>query len=203
LSAETIRNWIETGNYFVIALASIVGGAWAYLRFCRERRDQAALGMEPFSVSLEPLEELHLATFQVTLKNAGRTRIMARPRKIGPLAYDDGVETLAHYCCLQLRRIERPPASPRTIDWFDSTVAHRVEGIEDINLLAAYENPKDNAIEFWMEPHESYVLSANCVLHSGHYIAKATFIAAGDDGNFWTRIMQFTVPSLGNEAAIS
>lgn len=191
MSAEAIRYWIDTGHNVVVAAAAIIGGAWAYQSFRRERKNQAALSVDS-SVTTEPVGGRHLAAFRVTLTNAGRIKIKARRHSS---KYSDGVEALAHDCCLQLRRLEGPSATPRTVDWFDSAVARPVAGIEDINLLSDYENPeKGNAIEFWMEPGESYGLSAYCVLDSGQYLAKATFIADGDKGNFWTRLMQFSVP---------
>lgn len=192
MSAAAITQWIDAFHNIVVAAAAIIGGVWAYTSFLRERRNQAALNVDA-SVTTDTLGNRYLATFEVRMTNAGRIRVEAHAH---PQKFYDGVEALAHDCCLQLRRLEALPATPATIDWFNSKLAHQIVGIEDMNLLSNYENPrKGNAIEFWMEPGESYVLSACCVLDTGHYLAKVTFIAAGDEGNFWTRLMQFTVPA--------
>jgi hypothetical protein len=197
-----LKDWAEIVRNVVVALAAIVAGVWAYSRFSRERGNELALKMKQ-RMSVSSLGHRNLVTFSVTLENVGKKMISARPCQPESVAYDDGVERLPYSCCLQLRQIKLANGLRKRVDWFDSVGVERVAGVDDVNLLANYENPrKANAVEFWMEPGESYDLTASFLLDPGQYLAKITFLADGSDGNFWTGVMQFHVPEVSKASAV-
>jgi len=64
-----------------------------------------------------------------------------------------------------------------------------------LNLLVEYEDPQHgNRVDFWLEPQECYHLGRIVILPTGHYLAKVTFVGAGDDEDFWSRVQYFEVP---------
>jgi hypothetical protein len=179
----------------VVSVAAVAGGAWVLLRLWRERSNQAALTID-FAASSKPFEAAHIVFLNITLTNVGKSMVKAKVKKGGAIAYGDKDERLEYSCSVQLRKVQ-PSAPPAVaeLDWFKSPAMHRIPNITAINLLSDYENPdRDNRLEFWMEPAESYSLGRHVILSAGIYVAKITFIGAGADTNFWTRVVQFVVP---------
>lgn len=179
----------------VVSIAAVAGGAWVLLRLWRERSNQAALTIGFASNSI-PDGSAHIVFLNVTLTNVGKSMIKAKVKKCNSRAYGDKDERIDYAGSLQLRKVK--PTDPPTlgeINWFKNPVLHDVPHIGTINLLSDYENPdRDNRLEFWMEPSESYNLGRHVILGPGLYVAKITFIGAGADTDFWTRIVQFSVP---------
>jgi hypothetical protein len=180
----------------VVSAAAIVAGVWVIFRLWRERSNQAALTIG-FASSSIPCESMHIAFLNVTLTNVGRSMIRAKVKKVNSRAYGDKDERIEYAGSLQLRKLQPPiPADAAELNWFKSPAAfHEIPHVATVNLLSDYENPdRDNRLEFWMEPGESYSLGRHVVLSPGLYVAKITFIGAGADTNFWTRIVQFVLP---------
>jgi hypothetical protein len=134
----------------------------------------------------------------VTLRNVGKTEIVAKARRNEKgLAYSDSVEKIKYSGSLGIRSITPLAGSaPRNLDWFDQNVFIPVKELDEINLLSDYEiAEEDNMVDFWMEPNESYCLGKSIVLAPGLYAAKVTFVGARNDRDFWTRVVQFAVPA--------
>jgi hypothetical protein len=133
----------------------------------------------------------------VALHNVGKTRIQAKTKRDSSgNAYSDKAEKLKHACTLQVKSVLVVGKTGASLDWFDSDSLKFVLGLEELNLLSEYEVPeRSNAIEFWMEPGEAYNLGKPVVLGAGIYLAKVTFIGSRNDEDFWTRIVQFSVPT--------
>jgi hypothetical protein len=197
-----LHEWTGVVNDAVVSVAALAGGAWAILRLKRERSDEAALDIDVSHTSY-PQSDQCFVFFRVVLRNVGKTKIQAKTESSGGFIYDDGVEQLKHGCSLQLKRIKPWAAGThRRLDWFDSPLLEAVEGLGEINLLADYEDPKqDNSVDFWMEPSETYDLGTPLMLSGGTYLAKVTVVASGDDGNYWTSITELIIPAA--QAAVS
>lgn len=190
-----ISKAIETVHYLVVAGAALAGGAWAYRRFRLERTAEAALCIELSARSVPaPQAPMHLVFLEATLRNVGKTQISARAHSDAKLAYSDADEKLAYSGTLEIRRLIAPTGNATHLDWFDSHAWATIDGLPPIDMLSDYENPdKNDAVEFWMEPNESYALARSVVLPAGVYLAKFTFLGP-QEGDFWTRLLQFTVP---------
>jgi hypothetical protein len=191
---------IDAINDIIVGLAALVGGVWVLLRLVQERTDEAALALG-LSCSSSPYEQVYLVYFNVRMRNVGRSKIQAKAKQRNGYAYDDDEERLKYSASLQVRRIKQiaPSQGPLHIDWFEKDIGRleKIPGLEEINLLSAYEDPrKANRIDFWMEPGESYGLAASIILPAGLYMAKITFVDARSDRDFWTRIVQIRVPVL-------
>jgi len=190
------KDWTEIVSNIVLTLAALAGGLWAVFRFWRERTDEAALDLT-VSERSSPHGKDHLVAIILELANKGKTRIQAKTKRTkSGFAFDDTVEKLAHSCSLQIRKFTTP-ASTMRIDWFEAGhVVQDVPGLSsEINLLTEYEDPENhNIIDFWMEPGETYRLEASLLLSDGLYLAKATFVGAGGDSNFWSQVFTFAVP---------
>ncbi len=188
---------VEAAHYVVIAGAALVAGWWAIMRLSRERTDEAALDLA-IDTSVKDLGSEKLAVIAVNLANRGKTKIQAKTAKdASGRVFDDGIEQLVHSCSLQVRRVVATNLGGQGawLDWFEKQFQRDVPGIPpSINLLADYEDPRHgNVVDFWMEPNETYYLTAQLVLPPGVYLGKVTFIAAGNDENFWSRVFCFEV----------
>jgi hypothetical protein len=129
----------------------------------------------------------------VILKNTGRTKINAKPKKFSqgkpePL-YQDDFETLYHSCELQIRRLDAKIDGNAVYDWYGlSNVT------EEINLIDDYEINENGAIEFWLEPGDTVHLGTALTLHPDHYLAKVTFLGSSKAEDYWERYFYFQVP---------
>jgi hypothetical protein len=216
-----MKEFIEVLNNIVVMVAAVVGGFWALWRIKRERTDEAALEMA-LTHTLEPLDHSHLVVFTVQLSNRGKTKIEAKSeRSKEGWTFDDGTEKLKYACSLQIRGVQPSPVvPPQGLDWFEGGPWQDMalyRGGREINVLLEYENPhRGDAVEFWMEPGESYRLGVPVVLPAGTYVAKLTFVGAdleedsfdrflheiglvkrairALDENFWSQIYGFSVP---------
>ena len=193
---HSLKESVGVAHDVVVTLAALAGGAWALLRFKRERSDESALDMA-VAVRADKASTANVGAavfFEVKLKNVGKTKIQAKATTTGVTAYSDAVETITHSGTLQVRSIA-VSAAMTNVDWYDGKAVQPIPGLDQINLLSEYEIPeKDNLLDFWMEPGESYALGKTITLTPGLYLAKVTFIGARGDGDFWTRLVQFSVP---------
>jgi hypothetical protein len=192
------KELIGSAHDAIVGLAALAGGLWAVARLKRERSDEAAVTID-FSAKTSALPDnpASLVFLSVMLKNVGKTKIQAKREKTNGLAFQDKGETLAHACSLQVKRVRPRAHMPhRCLDWFKSDSLEAVANLPEVNLLSEYENPDQNdEIDFWMEPGEVYELGKALVLGPGIYIGKITFVASKSDEDFWTRIVQFSVPT--------
>ena len=182
-------------NDVVVSLAAVAGGLWALLRFKRERSDESALDMEVAIRSDRTSTVGNLAVFVETkLRNVGKTKLQAKPITKGSVAYSDSAEKIAYSGSLQVRLVS-VSAAGTCLDWYDDSALRPIRGLHEINLLSEYDIPERNdLLDFWMEPGETYTLGRTIMLPPGLYLAKVTFIGALD-GDFWTRLVQFSVPA--------
>jgi len=224
----TFKELTEILHNLVVALAAIVGGLWVVDRIKRERTDEAALEMS-LSTSSSVVGTQHLVVLTVHLVNKGKTKIQAKSERDGRgfVFSEDGeqAEKLRFPCSVQLKQLD-PTAinGSQRLNWFAGGPWKDVLGSEgpEINVLLEYENPeRDNKVEFWMEPGETYHLGVPWILEKGTYLAKLTFVAAPQetgwldkvldeigfrrppsgirDENFWSQIFGFSVPAVSND----
>ena len=189
----------EIIDHIVVSLAALIGGIWVIFRLNRERTDEAALNIAVFQQSTQFGND-HLVAITVELANQGKTKIQAKTiRTKDGYAFDDGVEKLQHCCSLQIKRFSTNNHNYiGHIDWFEGGPVELVHGLNpEINLLIEYEDPaNNNQVDFWLEPGEKYCMEMPVVLQIGIYLAKVTFVAAGSDRDFWSRVFSFAVPVL-------
>lgn len=218
---ENLKGIVGILKDIVVMAAAVVGGLWAWNRFKRERTDEAAIEME-LTTKSTPVGNVHLVFFTVHLANKGKTKIEAKTElNKGGWVFDDGPEQLRYPCSLQIRYIDPTRATRQeSLDWFEGGPWQDMKvyrGLMEINILLEYQNPKKNErIEFWMEPGETYRLGVPVILPAGAYVAKLTFVAADQeqnwldgflsriglsksedhqpDENFWSQLYGFTVP---------
>jgi hypothetical protein len=240
---QTVHTWAGIGESCAVIGAAVCGGWWAATRWWRERTDQAALGIE-VSTQATPLpdREEHLVVVTVGLTNLGKTKIQAKAPTKDEFAYEDDGEKLKFSGSLKIKRLVPPDGGhAHNIDWFDSPWLKSVAGLpEELDLMTEYrkspkkpqsepnnqprndppnesknEPEKDELVDFWMEPEETYQLRVPVVLPEGSYLAKVVFVAAPQpldwvdvmldkqqdpDGDFWSQIYGFTVPAPAAEA---
>lgn len=179
-----------------VAAAALMGGLWASYRFLIQRGYETALQID-FDLSYcAHRNGSHLVFADATLSNKGQTRINAKPKNYvrdeALPTYTDAAEVLYHSCALQLKRIDQHIASNAVLDWFESAYLQQVDGIpKQINLLYEYEVSKNGAIDFWIEPNESYHCSIPLLLTDGDYVAKVYFIGNRGGFEFWSRTFLF------------
>lgn len=199
------KDQIEAVSNIAVIFAAMAGGVWALFRLRRERTDEAAVNLtvSTYAHRLGQKDD-YVVAIAVEIANKGKTKVQAKTEKKHGYSFDDGVEKLYHPCSLQIKRFSiTKPAPPHHVDWFEPSIAEAVpELIPEINLLTEYEDPENhNIVDFWLEPGEVYNLEMPVVLPSGIYLGKVTFVAAGGDCNFWSRVFTFAVP--GNPGNIS
>lgn len=174
-----------------VALASLIAGIWALLRLRRERTYEAALKIEVDSTPVDP--GARYTAIEIILTNQGHVKLQANEAiKPGPV-YADRLETISYSCSLSVKRIaDQAEGKSLRIDWFDPDLFSLA--IPEINLLAEYQNPDRNErVEFWMEPGESYRVGSLLHLPPGTYLAKVTFVGSNSSEDFWTQLTHFTV----------
>jgi len=196
---ECFKEIVGVANDIVVTLAAIAGGAWALLRVKRERADESALDID-VSVRCDeaPGRERPVVFVEVKVQNVGKTKIQAKPtRDANGAVYSDAAETIRYSGSLEVRSIVDIGAENRCLDWYDGKAVAPIAGVSEINLLSEYEIPEENnAVDFWMEPGETYALGRAIVLPAGLYLAKVTFVGERA-GDFWARIVEFSVPGFG------
>jgi hypothetical protein len=197
LNIQSVKERVGVLHDIIVTLAAIAGGAWALLRFKRERADESAIDMD-VSVRTDKSSANGASPvfIEAKLKNVGKTKIQAKPttKNSGP-AYQDTEETLEYSGSLKVRHLVPSAGMVANLDWYDASVVTPIASLPEINLLSDYEIPEqENLLDFWKEPGETYVLGKTIALAPGLYLAKATFIGARNDGDFWTRLTQFSVP---------
>jgi hypothetical protein len=179
----------------VITLAALAGGLWALLRFKRERSDESALDMDvTVRADRTATAGVSAVLLEAKLKNVGKTKIQANPTTKGSVAYTDAAEKIVYSGSLLIRSVPALAACVY-VDWYDKKGVLAIPGLDEINLLSEYELPdRSDLLDFWMEPGEAYTLGRTILLPPGLYLAKVTFIGARD-GDFWTRVVQISVPA--------
>jgi len=182
-------------------VAILAGGGWVLYRFGLLRKGETALDLDLSCQTLQVSGGLHLVTFYVTLANKGGVQIAVRPALFPDnekpselVAYKDEYERLRYPVDLLLRRIEIRPGSTGPVNWFpeDQSKSPQDDDLE-LDLLSEYELEKKYA--FWMEPKETYHLTATATLQPGHYLAMATFVGRRPTKDFWRRTFVIQVPT--------
>jgi len=179
-------------------IAALFGAVWGYHRLIVERVYEAAVDI---AVTVrEPTPDAPRLVFvEVCLTNKGKIKVHAKTERTDGKAFKDDVETHEHSFSLQVRQIDAAKiTAPAHLHWFETTALTPVAGLDELNVLYEYETPcrdgKGVLIDFWMEPGESYHFGLPLALDPGMYLGKVTFVAAGDDTNFWSRIFLIRVP---------
>jgi hypothetical protein len=191
MDLDTDAKFAQIVQNVSVALASIIAGIWALLRLRRERTHEAALKIEILSTPVDP--GARYTAIEVILTNQGHVKLQANEAiKPGPV-YADRLETISFSCTLAVKRIaDHAEGKSFCIDWFDSDLFSLA--IPEINLLAEYQNPERNErVEFWMEPGESYRVGSVLRLPPGPYLAKVTFVGSNSSEDFWTQVTHFSV----------
>jgi hypothetical protein len=188
--SQAVQNWVT-------ALGVVVGGGWALYRFGLRRESESALNMDLLYSTTPYGAGNHLLFCDVTVTNAGAVRIDTIGER--EPAYSDQTERLEYAADLLLRRLpdDMPPNTPVT--WFGRpAVSSPQPGDLQFDLLEAIE--LGTAPYFWMEPKESYHLSAGAVLACGRYLALVTFVGS-KHGEFWRRLFLLEVPKPAHSSA--
>lgn len=199
---ENLKTITDIIQNIVTTIAAIVAGLWVLNRLKRERTDEAALDMSlatqssPHSGHVPP--DNYLVIFTVQLTNKGKTKIEAKTERLTDgSVFNDGPERLIHSCSLQIRRLQPGLPSMQNLDWFEGGPWVDIFcGNRAVNVLIDYYNPnvRDSqgreALEFWMEPGETYRMGVPVMLPPGVYIAKLTFVGADQERNEWDRFLE-------------
>jgi hypothetical protein len=198
MSLNEVKDVVDIVSKVIVGAAALLGGIWAVIRLRTERVYEAALdiAVDTTCPGHGPTPLLFIA---ICLTNKGKVKIQAKTARDNGYAFNDGVEQLRHSFSLQLRHFNAVGAPPGHIDWYESPALAPVPGPPEINILYEYEDPrKGNQIDFWMEPGESSHFGVPVVVPPGLYLAKITFVGAGGDENYWSRIILAEVPSPGS-----
>ena len=196
--AQAVQNWAT-------ALAIVFGGVWAYYQFGLRREKETALGIDLSHTCAEYEASKYLVFFDVILTNKASVRVTAKRKRIP--AYEDSLEALNYSGDLLVRPTPSGASSGTQVRWFlEPSTKSPLLGDIEADLLDEY--VENGETDFWMEPGESYHVSAAIVLNPGTYLAMVTFVAAGSDKEFWRRVFLVQVPphtqvgtSLGTSAA--
>lgn len=195
-------DWIDdlkTTLTILGGIAALFGAVWGYHRLIVERVYESAVDIA-VTVREPTADAPRLVFVEVTLTNKGKIKIQAKTERTPEgHAYKDDVETHEHSFSLQVRTIDAASAvAPDHLQWFKSKALAPVKDLAELNVLYEYETPcrdgNGTPIDFWMEPGESYHFGLPLVLDPGLYLGKVTFVAAGDDTSFWSRIFLIRVP---------
>ena len=183
------------------AVGILVGGWWTYARFIRARVEETALDIDLSYATAAYTANRWLIFLNVILKNQGKVKLRAREKT--NMAYDhgsmDGKEHVYTYGLgLKIRKIPTGLTKNCWVDWYGDSGLEAL--LPEINLLKGYVKGEQRT-DFWMEPGESYTLSAPVILEAGSYLAMATFIGSNEeDEEFWQRVFLIQVP--GADSAI-
>jgi hypothetical protein len=188
----------------VVSVAAIIGGAggiWAIYRWRKERGHETSLEINLNSTSTVYKNDLYLVFIDVSLKNVGKVRLIAKKKKydskITEPVYKDTMETINHSLGLQLRAIRSDIDCSATLDWFSSNKLDAPKNIpNEINLFSDFEeNGQDNQDEIMIEPGTTNNFGYPFILPAGHYLAKVTFVGKRPEIDFWRRLFYIHVPS--------
>jgi hypothetical protein len=189
---QAVENWAT-------ALGIIVGGGWAYYRFGLRREKETALAIDLAHTCTTYETGKYLVFFDVTLTNKGSVRVTAKRKQLP--AYSDSSETLNYGGDLLVRQIPSGASAGTQVRWFrEPSAKSPLPGDIEADLLDEY---LDNCeTDFWMEPGESYHVSAAMVLNPGSYLAMVTFVGQASDEEFWRRVFLVQVPTLSPTGTI-
>ncbi|VTR97243.1 unnamed protein product [Gemmata massiliana] len=192
------NDWIETSLKVLGGVVATLGGVVAYWRFVVERVHEQAADIA-VSVREPTLDAPTFVFVEVCLTNKGKVKVHAKTERKDGYVFNDGVEMFRHSFTLQVKRVDTANlVGPAHLHWFDSPALKSVEGLDEFNVLYEYEMPDRNGqaalIDFWMEPGEGYHFGIPLTMNPGFYLGKITFVAAGGDTNFWSRIFLIRVP---------
>jgi hypothetical protein len=188
--SQAVQNWVT-------AVGIVVGGGWALYRFGLRRESESALNMDLLYSTTPCGAGSHLLFCDVNITNSGAVRIKATEKR--QPAQSDHADRLEYAADLLLRRLpdEMPPNTP--VPWFGRPAASSPQpGDLELDLLDAIE--LGTSPFFWMEPKESYHLSAGAVLVPGSYLALVTFVGS-KKGEFWRRLFLLEVPKPADSSA--
>ena len=187
--------WVQVASAasdIATAVAITGAGIWAFYRFIIKREYREVVKMQ-LQWKTEPYDnECQLVSFDATLENTGPVIIQAQPRR-SP-AYKDKFETLNYSADLIIRKIPHGLQPGTAIKWGtgDENESPLPTDIE-LDLLYDYYQ-FDGRTQFWLEPGEDAVMSANVILEPGYYLALFTFVGRRQEENFWRRLYPVHVP---------
>jgi hypothetical protein len=116
-------------------------------------------------------------------------------------AYSDSSETLNYGGDLLVRQIPSGASAGTQVRWFGMPSAKSpLSGDMEADLLDEYLD--NGGTDFWMEPGESYHVSAAIVLNPGSYLVMVTFVGQASDEEFWRRMFLVQVPTLTSAGTI-
>jgi hypothetical protein len=186
--SEAVKNYAEM-------MAILVGGGWAFWRFCLRREKETALDIALTHTSIPEKEGCFLAYFDVTLTNKSPVQVVAKRKRLP--AFSDAGEVLQYSCSVLLRPVATAASLGSIVQWFaDADAKSPLPGDIEADLLGEYED--GGKTDFWMEPSESYHVGVGVVLRSGAYLAMVTFVGQNGDHEFWRRLFIIQIP--GQEA---
>jgi len=170
-------------------LAIFGGGLWVLYQFVLRRAFESALVMS-IAVRTNPMEAAQYAVyFEIELANVGGRRIVCAKRLL-PKQIEDYEGSIRYPCDLQVRSLARIERSGPHVDWW----RRQEQQFPPVSLLAEY-STADEAIDFFMEPGEKYMLGHVLVLGPGHYMAKIVFVGSRSGAaEYWSRMRYFHVP---------
>jgi hypothetical protein len=199
-------NWFQISQIFqniAVGLAAIIGGVggiWAIYRWLLERGHETSLEIDLDSTCTVYRNDLYLVFIDVSLKNVGKVRVVAKKKKYNgkitePVYNED--ETINHSLGLQLRAIRSDIDCSAALDWFSSNMLDTPQNIpNEINLFSELEkNEQDKQDEIMMEPGTTNNFGYPFILPAGHYLAKVTFVGKRSI-DFWRRLFYIHVPAL-------
>ncbi|HEY3898253.1 MAG TPA: hypothetical protein VGM54_06555 [Chthoniobacter sp.] len=190
-----MNGFFDATKDFAETLAILVGGGWAFWKFCLRREGKPALEIDLiFNVIPEQVGSF-LAVFDVTLTNKSGRQVLARRRKPGTPAFSDRSEDLQHSCSLLIRRVVAGAPVNTQVRWFADGDAKSPFPTDIVaNLLDGYEYENEGMDDFWIEPSESSRLCVGAILEPGVYLAMVTFVGEGGDAEFWRRLFIVQIP---------
>jgi hypothetical protein len=206
-----------------------LGAVAAYFRFFANRTFQTRLDIAPSVKAVPYHEKTYLVQFTVKVTNGGTVKLGARRTLPGPEeAQSRWGEDLPYACGLEVCALADDVSALEWVTWFEPGTNRPGRQLRrlapTLNLLAEYmesdEVGEDRECDFWMEPGETYDLTAARVLVPGLYAGKVTFLGErsgfpwslkqsygehSDDGEFWSEVFLFRVPETdeGGRAPLS
>ena len=185
-----------------VGLAAIAGGIWAFYRWRKERGHETSLEIYLDSTSTVYRNDLYLVFIDVSLKNVGKVRVVAKKKeydndsKITKPVYKDKMETINHSLGLQLRAIRSDIDCSAALDWFSSNKLDAPKNIpNEINLFSYFEeNGQDKPDEIMIEPATTHNFGYPFIIPAGHYLTMVTFVGERKI-DFYRRLFYINVPS--------